>query len=61
MNKKYEDFARGFITDMFPPAAGVRPPNWVKECLEDGAGLSISDLYPDWDNRVESSDNPRCL
>ena len=57
----FPEFVREFITNMFPPDSGVRPPTWVKDCLETGAGITITDMYPDWESRVEASDNPRSI
>jgi queuine tRNA-ribosyltransferase catalytic subunit len=61
LEKQFTAFVRAFMTDLFPPESGVRPPTWVRECLETGAGITISDLYPNWESRSEASDNPRSL
>jgi queuine tRNA-ribosyltransferase catalytic subunit len=59
LSDTFSEFVRNFITTMYPPAALIRPPAWVHECLEEGANISIKDLY-DWNHCKESqSDNPK--
>jgi len=63
IDNSFEKFTCDFLLGMFPRGDNVKPPNWVRECLRDGAGLkSVEELY-DWDNPslAEGSDNPHVL
>jgi len=60
LEDRFGEFVRDFLRDLFPPDSGVRPPTWVRDCLEH-AGIIFADIYPDWETRVEASDNPRSL
>jgi queuine tRNA-ribosyltransferase len=57
---RFQEFVCQFLLGMFPKADNVRPPNWVRECLRDGAGMHMVENLYDWTNPdiKEGSDNP---
>lgn len=60
---RFEQFVCEFLLGMYPISSKVHPPNWVRECLRDGAGMqSVEQLY-DWSdaNCAQGSDNPHVL
>lgn len=60
---KFGEFISKFLLNMFPKHANVKPPQWVRECLVTGAGLTSIDSLYDWDDTTipEGADNPHVL
>jgi tRNA-guanine transglycosylase len=60
---RFERFVCDFLLGMYPKAAKVNPPNWVRECLRDGAGMQSVEALYDWSDTEcrEGSDNPHVL
>lgn len=57
--QRFEKFVCEFLKGMFD-GVSVRPPNWVRECLVEGAGLTAVDTLFDW-SLPEGADHPHVL
>ncbi|KAF4649991.1 Queuine tRNA-ribosyltransferase catalytic subunit 1 [Perkinsus olseni] len=56
LDKRFSQFVRDFLAQMYPSNSSICPPGWCRRCLSK-AGIDITDMY-DWSACTEGRDMP---